>query len=998
MPALPFLLSLLCFLFVSGAYGQGSVPPVQQQGGSFQLSPPLPNGGSQSTAIPVLQVPVQSSGIPTLNILLDHSGSMAGTPLEAARSSVLISLDLIAHWQSLYPAALQQLEIQIVAYGGSGELKVLVPLQRVDPNTVERLKEIVRHDDTQFSGTDYSTGIDHVINALGLPARNAKTLILTDAADQGSGPHRGADYQSLGDVHFIVFGDQQENIDNWLRAIPRANQLRVASPNEVTTLLVRTLFEFVDDIDTYLVRQGNARIGKGRPFRLIKHSTTAAHELIITRPDPTLQLIDVRTASGQPVSPVRYTVRHRGASFFQLVLAAGLPRGPYEITFAGDRAQTVHYINWEACSLSLRPVPPLRPTYLERESIEMRLGFWDQVLQEEVSYADFLPFTAYRYALEGTARQGSGYYSAANLRVAGSFATPRTVPVLTAWNYNRGKLLAGLPPLEAVDTIRVQKEGRLFRLYYDTLQTYEGRCLELRARAAAPDSALLQSVDALHLTINGQAIALRQSSPGRNDYRATTAPLQPGAHQLAFAPVDSPYAFGFTTDSRPAFTAHPRILHFSYTAAETAAKATLGWWESIRRIGRRRDRTHQRRHDATSHNGLLEWPIAIPFTAALSPDTHALHIQPNVLFDNETLTVTLDTTGSCYPGTPAEGGINGWGQREKERADALCVAFDRGGTSELTAPGTTVNTLLRKRAGDWHLTAPLRPEARVTVSAVLHVRQADSTITRIALPATEVILAVTTDEADRRWVLAQRWGKTLLFALVLLAICLTGMLYYVYRRVQQLLKNRHWKNIQRASPEDLLAHFPAKAKEVIQQYAAQRPDLYPLADEPEAVRQRRAARVLCQQWPSAAAQALVAAFRIGELDLLSKRLQQPPQRAESWSFRLHPGEQREIIVAGLRPDKLPDRETCIRVRRRAAASYGRFRFGRGTLHFTNEHCPVTIQNEQGNISRVLDPTETRAVSSGDRLCYTYPKHEQCFALSVVYREDRLTVTVHPGPA
>lgn len=942
-----------------------------------------------------------------MTIIIDVSGSMRGRPLAAAKRSSLVLIDLIELWSSIYPNEIGNMQVQFILFGANEEVKVLQPLTNLKGNDYTLLKERIRTDGTLFGGTDYSLGIEAAIQQLTNKGLNNKTLFLTDAGDGGAGPDLAKDYALLGDTKFIIYGNE-ESVGDWLQALPQAEALNILSEFEVTTEFVATLFEFVDDINRYLVRRGKSWTGNQQPFFFEKHSTTATHDLIITRLDPSINLIGIKDEVGNVLSPNDYLIYNQATTFYQVRLHSQVPKGTYQLHFdaSKERSQLVRYISFERCNIELKlfthPMPLVDSCFIENENINFSFQFWDKNQQEVVAYPDFLNFVAYAYEIDkiGLLQYGRDL-AALHFSKAFPNGSAGKYEVSSSWNYNLGKLKKGDPPLVSIDDFCVEEDGRLVELEFDTTQTWEGRPLLLKAKVDRVDSFFLKTVASLYVNTGKEIIELKQTQAGLNLYEGQIVFLEKGWYQLAIENKVARYKIGFAPTTLTQFKSKGRYFQIkAQTRIYHKMEGTLGFWGKIQLaisslLGAQHFSTEKK---VFFDQEEMLIPYELPFYAPLA-DKLPIEITLNKLFPDEVVTVELVTQDGLYPCSEVKS-KGWWGafQQSFQLENAVQTTFDLKGMIPLSKLGISQKLYIEKKEGDMYFEETLSPAPLMYLKGNLEMNLADHS-RKLLLSPQKMEIALRTSYWSKYWTEMERQAIWLLLITSSLIMLIVSVLYALYRRALLLRKLQKWGNdCKHQSPEDFYALFPPKLKKMLKKLVAENrsnPTIFPTGlEESEEVRQKRIFRYkIRQQAQQHFDKKVVGYCTLNFLEQLADCLRQSNLELVKWEFALSNKLPQTIRIVGFDPDLQQNKEAYIRVRMTAETAYGDFEVREGRLFFHNCYNTVYIQDKSSGNYEWKDLGSATELSTGQRIQFGPDQAFPYFRAMVFFTRERLTVTI-----
>lgn len=961
----------------------------------------IPTAISPNTSVQVLQNQAPNA----ITIIIDVSGSMRGQPLAVAKRSSLVLIDLIELWSSIYPNAIGNMQVQFILFGAGEEVKVLQPLTNLRGTDFEDLKARIWADGTQFGGTDYSLGIEEAVRQLSLQSLNNKTLFLTDAGDGGAGPNASVDYALLGDTKFILYG-QEGDIGTWLQTLPEAEALRVNSEFEVTTTFVATLFEFVDDINKYLVRRGKSWTGNRQPFFFEKHSPSVAHDLIITRPDPSITLEEIRDKAGNPLAASDYMIYHQAATFYQVRLEPNVPKGVYQLIFASEkeRSQAVRYISFERSNIQLKSFtsPNQATCFIENENINFKFEFWDEDLAIPVKYSDFLPYVAYGYQINQLGIEQYGK-DLKELHFTKNFplGSAGAYDIQTSWNYNLGKLRKGDPPLKNTSQFCVEEDGRLVHLTFDTSQTWEGRPLDLSASIDKIDSVFLKTVTSLFINTGKEIIELRQTKPLSNLYIGQITTLLPDWYQLSIENRVERYKLGFSEKSITQFEGRQRFFQITTkTRIYEKLEAELSFWKKWQlAFSSLTGKVHF--YTKTLHFNQPEMvtiPYELPFYEALADDM-PIQITLNKQFPDEQLSLDLMVQNGVYAYEHIQS--NGWWgafQQTFSEEEALTATFSQQGKKSDIKSTFSQYLAIHKLEGDMDFQDPLQPPPSMTITGALTVKLADHH-RQLVLRPQEVRVDLVTSYWSQFWTQTIRNARWVGFLSLVIGTFLAIFFYALYRRTRLMRKLQKWEHdCKHQSPEDFYALYPSKLKQYIGQLVQQNannPTLFPtnLAESQTAKEKRMLRYQIRQQAQHSFDKKLVSYCSLDFLNTLADRLRQRHLDNVQWNFALTDQRPRTVRIVPFEPDLQQNREDYIRVRVTAETNYGEFEVRDGQLYFYNRYNIVYVQHTSSGHFEWKDIGSKTTISTGQVIHFGPDRTFPYFKAIVFFNPERLSVTI-----
>lgn len=823
-----FLNALFRIVFLLGVYcqahGQSTVPPVQRSGGSASMTiTPDPNDttqGQQGGGNPLPNL-TSGGGVPgsnALTVIVDHSGSMLNGALAASRNSSAILGDLIEIWgTSLYPKVFKDLQFQYIEFGDLHESNVLIPLGPIQ--NAAQIRQQILNSPTSYGGTDFSAGINPAVQTL-MDSLYHRTLFLTDAGDGGAGATQGAGYYAaLDDIKFVIYDAANASVASkgWL-SVTNASEFHVENEFEVLSVFVQTLFEFVDNLNNYLVRQGEKKIGVGTPFVIQKHSPTESNNTIVSKPASAtgIQIKEVLDPVGNVVDPPLVRIDET-ATFFNVVLDATLPKGDYQLVFEPSTLSRTHYldyISFERCQIELQPElspDPGSGCFLENSAVNFQFKYMDVVQGVQITYPDFLSHAAYRYAMIGQPMDVSGQGNQGLLFTHSfPFGTAGRYEVRSVWSYNESKLQQGDPKLALVEQVCVDQNGSLVRLDYDTTQTWEGREIEFTATILEPKPGMKQ-IKKLPLQLGGGAeIPLRQDSANALVYRGTLDYVERGRDYVLSIGKITNYNLAFDSTAATAFRGRERYIQITVTAKDfSALRQDVSVSNFFKRVWQSLNFVLSDLGDETFvyAGESLKIPYQLPYYEA-ERDSIDFVFSLNKVFPDETvrLSFQLDSTRYTYAAEDVETlWLKVWPftalgapKRSQDLSDAVMVQMNFTDSLTIMQPRPGQQSLwLAKRAGTMTFTEALFPEPSFAVSGNLSFGLKDGSTRTVTLPNNHTELAIETSLLDKRYTLL-RWRLNRILLLFLLLFI--GVLYllpaWIGRRKNQT-KVRLWRRLVR---------------------------------------------------------------------------------------------------------------------------------------------------------------------------------------------------------
>lgn len=800
------IITILCLLGFFLSNGQSTVPPVKKSKGTMKITPNPKksdgNGKTQNTSKTTSFLGNQNA----ITIIIDYSGSMTGAPLEAANNSSLIMVDLINLWgKKLFPKQLGGINFQYIEFGGTGESNVLHNLGKITNS--KSLRKKITSSKTNYGGTDFSSGIEQALSQLKGKNLNNKTIFLTDAGDGGNGPSSTQGYYNdLVDTKFIIYNSANASVSQkgWLKAVPNGSEFHVDSEYEVLSLFVKTLFEFVDDINYYLVRQGTQKIDTNKSFHLFKHTDDKENLLVLSKPKGTnLKIEKIVDPSGNSVPKTAYSL-YETKTFYNLILSDSLPSGDYKIHFKNaSRSYDLFYINFEKCNiyLNLETSPKLSQgeCFIENSSVNFNFKYWDSAINKEITYPDFLSHSAYHYKIAnnvfdktGKGINGLSFSHSFPLGSAGSYE------VWTAWSYNEEKMrIHDTPPLSLLSSFCITQKGVLVQLDYDTSQTWEGRQIAFEATLLNTSSSIINSTKKLYLNTGHELITLQQDSINKTVYKGVLDYVQGDTqYSLTLDNKNSPYAFAFDKNSKTSFLGKKRELQVTYTGKDYDAfkqKNISDFFNKVKYIFSNK-KIPIKNYQFTGQD--ITIPYQLPYYDSVQ-DSVQFTFTLNKIFPDEDLMLTFksDSLKYTYPKNDVtKNGLWGMFSKTSNYKDAVTVNLNLIDSINLKTNSTYQTTTITKKEGEMYFEKPLYIEPKFTTNGTINFPLNNSNRV-ISLDATNIQLNITTSSVNKFYVLT-KWKVywTLCLILVVFLLLLYSVLYIISKnKCNQKIKL--WKRL-----------------------------------------------------------------------------------------------------------------------------------------------------------------------------------------------------------
>jgi hypothetical protein len=800
------IITVLCILSFLLSNAQNIVPPVKRSNGKMKITPdPNRNGGKGNT--------LNSSGTVSstgnknaITVIVDHSGSMTGAPLNAANNSSLIMVDLIDLWgEKLFPKQLGKINFQYIEFGGAGEYNVLHSLGRIKNSKSLRTKIISSN--TKFGGTDFSSGIEPALSQLKGKKLNNKTIFLTDAGDQGNGSSSiQGYYNDLVDTKFIIYNAPGASVSakGWLKALPNGSEFHVDSEYEVLSLFVKTLFEFVDDINEYLVRQGSQRVDINKPFNFFKHTNDKEHLLILSKPKVSnLEVEKIVGPSGNSIPQTKYSL-YSTQTFFNIILKDSLPSGEYKVFFKNaNRSNDLFYINFEKCNIYLNldtsPKVSQGSCFIENSAVNFNFKYWDMNNDTEILYPDFLSHSAYHYKIAnnvfdktGKATVGLSFSHSFPIGSAGSYE------VWTAWSYNEEKMrIHDSPPLSLIANFCITKQGVLVQLDYDDSQTWEGRQIVFKAKILNVNQAIINNVKKLYLNTGHEVIELEQDSMQKNAYEGILDYVKGGRqYSLTLENRNNTYAFAFDKNSKTSFLGKKRQLQVTYIGKDYDAykqKNTTSFLDKVKYIFSSKE-IPVKKYTFKGHD--IRIPYQLPYYKYVK-DSVTFVFTLNKVFSNEQVVLNFESDSLTYTYPKNKVAKNGlWGifSTLSNYQDAVSVNLSLADSIKLNDDEANLTATIIKKKGEIYIEKPLYVAPKFIANGNIEF-SIDNGKRIIPLDTTNIQLDIVTSPINKFYVLTKwtvYWTLSLILTLLLL---LVYFVLYVRAKTKCNQKVKLWRRL-----------------------------------------------------------------------------------------------------------------------------------------------------------------------------------------------------------
>ncbi|MCC7430519.1 VWA domain-containing protein [bacterium] len=872
----------------------------------------------------------------SITLIVDYSESMQQQGLREAKNSTVILLDLINEWRKLYPQEIGNLYFQFIQFGGPSEQRILFPLTKI--SDFEEIRSLIIDDETKFHGTDFAGGIELALSQLkkhqGL---NNKTIFLTDAGDNGKGPGSNVSYAPLGDTKFIIYGDYSL-AQNWLNAIPNSTSKNFSDEFEVTAEFVATLFEFVDEINKYLVRRGKQRVEKSLDFTTTKHGFEN-HTIIITKPNENIALDKIISPDGDTLIPSEYQT-WEARSFVQIMLKKDLPKGPYTIKFSGlNRSYTLNYISFERCDIffGFFPTPKLESgeCFVTNSNVIFDFKYWDRTQNLPVLYDDFVNSTSCRLKMGRTdTTLPFDLFPLRNFATKFDETEIRNYEVLTSWNYNLSKLRNNNPPLELVNEFCVTKNGNLVKVFCDTSLAWEGRELEITATLLNPGFDP-KSLNNFLIEINKHQVSLSKKS--ENTFFGVLADLKPDVYELSI-PNQNGFTFATDTTSVSKFEVKKRFLVLTLEKRKKQFEEEPGFWQLL---------TDNFKTGAAEKENLrlnilknVSVPLDLPFSDSLSEETE-IKITPNKIFPDEIAKINLQVGGDSVFACKEvrENGFLGFFQDVNSYGDAVKVSFNIPEKMALkTGEALTQKLKITKKTGEMNFEEPLYVEPRFLTGGFIQTGNK-----QVSFEPSEVIFSIKTDVSDK-WVVESKKlafsSLVYVFIAVLFFFCV-GLWLINWQKFRK--KYGLWQSCKKLSPEDFYNTFPEKIKLECKKFAGKNSNFF-LPTEDDLVKEKRAFRLLVKnQEKNKFDKLIVKKCSVEFLEKLKRDVRNDNLSNVEWKFYFSNNKKIQLVTFNV--ETQPDTESFIRVRSNFVTDQTVFELQNGSCYFSTQDL-VFVKNKQ----------------------------------------------------
>jgi ABC-type glycerol-3-phosphate transport system permease component len=818
-------LNIILLFIAFTVVGQNTVPPVKKgNSGTMTITPDPNKSGSNNSASSGTQAS-NSGNQNSVTVIIDHSGSMIGVPLNAAKNSSVILIDLIDLWgRELFSQQIGKINFQYIQFGGKDEFNVLYNLGTIQ-NTIQLRNDII-NSTTQFGGTDFSSGIEPALNQLAGKKLNNKTIFLTDGGDNGIGasPNIGH-YKDLVDTKYVIYGSPNTSVQQkgWLTAVPNGSEFHVNSEYEVLALFVKTLFEFVDDINYYLVRQGTQQIDKNNSFKIYKHSPNKKYMMILSKPANTnLEIEKILDISGKKLSTNSYSIYNK-QTFFNIFLNDSLPSGEYKIIFKNsNQNHNLFYINFERCNifLNLQTTPVLNQSecFVENSSVNFDFKYWDADQNKEINYADFLNHSAFHYKITdniiektGKGRTGLVFSHSFPVGSAGAYQ------VWSTWSYNEEKMrLQNNPALSLMKEFCVSKNGSLVHLDYDTTMTWEGREIIFTATILDNKQYIIDNTKALYLDTGKGIVTLSQDSSNKQKFVGNLDYVKGNTqYVLSLLNKDNRFQFAFDNSSITTFFGKKRYVIISYSGKDYTSYKNKNLNNIFSKIGYvfSDKNIPVKRYFYEGKDIVI--PYYLPYYEKMDDNIQFSFTVNKIFHDEEaSLTFKSDSLHYIYPcDNTLVGGIWGAFCQKRNYDNAVEVILTFKDSTLLITKGNPIEQFCRitKKSGQMYFPNPLYKEPSFSINGKIQIRNKNR---MIKLDYTSVKLDISTSDLDKFYVLTKWWVYKVLLIIGLCILFTIYLILFLVARFKSNQKVKFWyrlKNNELSQLEDLWSE-PGKHK------------------------------------------------------------------------------------------------------------------------------------------------------------------------------------------
>jgi len=756
-----------------------------------------------------------------LNVLLDHSGSMQkNNRIVYTNNSTKTLLEIIRLWSELYPDRIGTIDFQIINFGGENEIEIIHPLSSITNDNLNEILKKVDNSRAIYKNTDYNNAFQNALENMKMNYKNVRTIFLTDGIDEGEGPQNNINYDSLGDTKFIVFDVKNLRVDRWTKRIKYADAYYLSNEFEVTSIFVTTLFEYVDDINKYLVRRGSQHI-KNNTFNFNKHSSKESQQIIVNKMKKDIKIKHIVDSNNVILSNSLYDLYDK-STFFQINFSEKLLKGDYKIVFENNCDQCeLFYISFEKVNivLNLLTNPPLDGPIYENSAINAELIFKDTEQNIPINYNDFIQYAAY-YCKIGDFKKYTNR-GIENLKFV--IQTPENASgsydIKTAWSYNQAKLIEGFPQLTTISEVNISKPDILLDLQYDKNDLWEGRDLEIIASIVNPELLDLTRINDLKIsTGNDQEIITLQKKNDENFYSGKIEKLQPKIYQLSLNECKD-FKLALSAKSETCFSVNKRNLVLQTELINYDFYEKISLWEKIKQAWF--DLTNKKNYNKTKQINTLDKDLVLcyglPYKGEVQFNT-VLDIYLNKIFPDEEIEINIKTEGDTIFSTKLAKSqayklsFLGLIKREFKADDIVRIDFDYKNSNILTSKNNNARIILNLRK----LAAIVNFDETLSIAPKIVVSVVNSKNMNCIIETREIAFDIKTSSESLWFYQIANIGFYVFLIILFLLIILCGLilgLLFIRKRVK---KSEIWNNSKNKSPEDFYHMFPEKLKNEIE--------------------------------------------------------------------------------------------------------------------------------------------------------------------------------------
>lgn len=921
----------------------------------------------------------------TLTVIIDHSLSMKGGRIEAAKESTKTLLALMKVWRDAFPQEAGRVRFQLAVFGSHDNSEALIhPSPLTDLEVAEQKVDAIA---TVSRTTDFDAGFSVALPALQKTRGSGNlTLFLTDGEDEGPGPRAGTNYVPLGSTRFVIYGSRLSVQSNgWLSALPGATETHVSNPSDLNGAFIRILLEFIGANQSVLMRQGYLRFPEGGiPFR--KYAEGPLDLVFATA----VAFKSVSTEDGRTLSSDSYQVTNLNG-LTRLTLSPAVPPGPLVLRVAQPSAGT-DYVSFEASRIGLRfSVGNGCAVENSVRNIEVQFvygpgGSAGRVVDEP----DFLRLVSYRVRIQNqgagkTLLERSGGGEERVFDVTPQYGSAGEYDLMGSWTYG-----ISVPPPSSDSTgmspagkLCIGKDGTLVALSANPIEPWEGRDVRFEGNLDSAASPAVLEMDRIPLSVGNTVVPLIKIPGASRGYAGVIQDATPGRHPISFANSDTRFILALKGGSPAAIDVRKRTL--VVRTVETASGAgDVMPGDSQGRMAR----AWLAMRDLFGHGA------AVTRDDRVFTNERRIDIPVKLPYVRET-DVRVPIQVSIERVLPDEEGFIAVHMRIPDHGPRLELSWQGPELGRIHSGESVRHELSIRKGRERSNIAPVR--ASVLFESYLMI-PSDQGMRRLDIAPTEVSIDIATDPTDVVLDGVVRGGLWTLFFLAVAIVLFGVLLFFLVRRRRYNIKREIWDECKGHSPEDFYSEFPEAVRQSCKDSVRRRKDhqkFLPPADESDLARERRAFRSFLQEDGATADRSISANCTIGFLRKLRERLREPNLRDVEWTFAKLP-DRNEIEIVSFTPDSDRSFERYIRTRLNTWHSYGRLRSSGTAWTFGRAPVATWVRNQgQDTFRRLEVGTETEidnvaVIRAGPDIDHPL------FIASVFANEAEITITVTGG--